>query len=65
MDTQRLREKAEHMRVLAWLITDDRTRLAALNLATDYERQATEAEHCGAAIDGAAVQAAGLAPSVT
>ena len=43
MNAQLLRQKAEHTRALAQQITDERTRLAALDLAADYERQAVAA----------------------
>jgi hypothetical protein len=44
MDAQRLRQKAEQTRALARQITDEQTRVAALDLATHYERQAAAAD---------------------
>ena len=44
MDAQRLRQKAEHTRALARQITDEQTRVAALDLAAHYERQAAAAD---------------------
>jgi len=44
MDAQRLRRKAEHSRALARQITDEQTRVAALDLAAHYERKAAAAD---------------------
>jgi len=47
MDAQRLRQRAEHTRALARQITDQQTRVAALDLAAHYERQAAAADAQG------------------
>jgi hypothetical protein len=47
-DPAELREKAEHFRRLAYGVTDEETRKALLNLAGEFDQQASEAAKLGA-----------------